>query len=141
MKINDYFLSFLAEEIKKHPHGTKADLAKKAGISSQTFNKSLKWDREFTEDERRSIAQHLGYSYEKSLNIGRENLGCKIETGDDDTNINDKYPLQNELELLRENRKLRIRIEELEDKLKEQSESEDAEAAIKTRPMKKAKTA
>ena len=112
-----FFSAALKKEITSLGHGGQAKTAQYAGVSRSLLNDILKGRSFGMEEKRRAIAAALGYEdYETFLDIGRSLLN--VSAVRKSPQPAHKPSLSDELlELLRENRKLRLEIDDLKAEL------------------------
>ena len=111
--VRQFFMAALKAELEKRGHGFQSELAKRAGVSRSTVNDILKGRSSGSDRNRRAMAEALGYTdYEDFLDIGRQLSGAKPVRAERNSLYQSSAEIPAVLELLVENRSLRIRLEE-----------------------------
>jgi len=111
--VRQFFMAALKAELEKRGHGFQAELAKRAGVSKSTVNDILKGRSSGSDRNRRAMAEALGYTdYEEFLDIGRQLSGAEPVRTERNSLYQSSTEIPAVLELLVENRSLRIRLEE-----------------------------
>ena len=113
----EFFLAALKKELAGMGHGGQAKTARYAGVSRSLLNDILKGRSFGAEEKRRAIAAALGFEdYEAFLDIGRSLLNVSA-VRDNSKPVHQPTMLNELIELLRENRKLRGEVEALKAEL------------------------
>jgi len=111
--VRQFFMAALKAELAKRGHGFQSELAQRAGVSKSTVNDILKGRSSGSDRNRRAMAEALGYAnYEEFLDIGRQLTGLEPVRGEKIQHHKSLTEAPALLELLVENRALRIRLDE-----------------------------
>ena len=111
--VRQFFMAALKAELEKRGHGFQSELAQKAGVSKSTVNDILKGRSSGSDHNRRAMATALGYlDYEEFLDIGRRLSGVKPLRGKSNKAGKSTAETPALVDLLLENRALRLRIDE-----------------------------
>lgn len=112
-----FFLAALKHELTKLGYGGQAKIARHAGISKSLLNDILGGRSSGSDEKRRAIAGALGYEdFEAFLDVGRRLLNIPLvrQASKAGRKSSSRVEL---IELLRENRRLRLEIDALKSEL------------------------
>lgn len=115
MDVHRFFIAALRAELAKRGHGCQSELAKRTEISKSAVNDIVKGRSQGSDRNRRTIAKALGYNdFEEFLDVGRKLLGISpVRPAGVDRQAIKVSSNPDLVELLIENRQLRIELEKM----------------------------